>query len=157
GDHINEIQFKIIPIRNDKAIFNTLEIPLNPMVGVIGVAPEYGEISCDTPGAHGGNMDNKMITDGASLYFPVYVEGALFSLGDLHAAMGDGEISYSGIDIPGVVTVTLEVIKGVSLHHPLLENDSMVTTIASAETMEKAVKIAVEEMTNLITASSELP
>ncbi|MGF9798589.1 acetamidase/formamidase family protein [Brevibacillus agri] len=157
GHRIDAFQAKIIPIRNNKAIFNNLEIPLNPMIGVIGVAPEQGEISCGTPGAHGGNMDNKMITEGATVYFPVFVEGALFALGDLHAAMGDGEIGVSGIEIPGVVTVSLEVIKGISLRHPMLENDSVVTTIASALTLDEAVKMAVEEMVDRIAAVSGLP
>ncbi|MFY0542599.1 acetamidase/formamidase family protein [Brevibacillus sp. H7] len=157
GHRIEAFEAKIIPIRNNKAIFNHLEIPLNPMIGVIGVAPEQGEVSCGTPGAHGGNMDNKMITEGATVYFPVFVEGALFALGDLHAAMGDGEIGVSGIEIPGVVTVTLEVIKGTALRHPMLENDSVVTTIASAPTLDEAVKIAVEEMVDRIVAASGLP
>src|SRR5699024_10960083 len=55
GDQINEIEFKITPIRDNKALFNDIEIPLNPMVGVIGVAPEGEAIPCSTPGSHGGN------------------------------------------------------------------------------------------------------
>lgn len=156
GDKISEIEFKITPIRNNKAIFNSLEIPLNPMVGVIGVAPEQEDIPCSTPGPHGGNMDNKMIAEGATIYFPVFVEGALFSLGDLHAAMGDGEICYSGIEISGAVTVTIDVIKDTSLRQPLLENDNAVSTIASAPTMEEAVKITVEEMVDLIDKKSDM-
>ena len=62
------------------------------MIGVIGVAPEKDDINTGTPGTHGGNMDNTMITEGATLYFSVKVPGALFALGDVHAVMGDGEI-----------------------------------------------------------------
>lgn len=113
GHRISKMEAKIIPIMNGKAIFNEIEIPLNPMIGVIGVAPEGEGVNCGTPGPHGGNMDNKMITEGATLYFPVFVEGALFGLGDLHAAMGDGEISVSGIEVPGRVTITLDVLKEV--------------------------------------------
>ena len=78
-----------------------LSIPLNPMIGVIGVAPEGEPVNCGTPGSHGGNMDNTAITTGATLYFPVAVEGALFGCGDMHAAMGDGEISVSGAEVAG--------------------------------------------------------
>jgi len=77
------------------------------MIGVIGVAPENGQINCGTPGSHGGNMDTKLISEGAKLYLPVFVEGALFGLGDLHALMGDGEIGVSGVEVAGKVVVEL--------------------------------------------------
>lgn len=150
GHRMTEMEAKIIPIRNGKAIFNKIEIPLNPMIGVIGVAPEKDGINCGTPGSHGGNMDNKMVTEGATLYFPVFTEGALFGLGDFHAAMGDGEISVSGIEVPGKATITLEVLKGVKLKHPMLENDEAVTQIVSAETLDQACKLATEEMVDRV-------
>lgn len=100
---------------------------------------------------------NKMVAEGATLYFPVFAEGALFGLGDMHAAMGDGEISVSGIEIPGKATVTLEVIKGVQLSHPMLENEEVFTQIASAKTLDSAVRIATEEMINKIVEKSGLP
>ena len=119
GHRLQKLSAKPIAIRDGKAIFNEqLHIPLNPMIGVMGVAPAEGEVPCGTPGSHGGNMDNKLITEGATLYFPVFVKGALFGLGDLHAAMGDGEVCVSGIEIPGKVTVQLDVIKGFSIPNP---------------------------------------
>jgi amidase len=156
GGRIENFEVKIIPIRDGKAHFNEIEIPLNPMIGVIGVAPEEGEINCGTPGAHGGNMDNKMIAEGATLYFPVHAEGALFALGDLHAAMGDGEIGVSGIEIPAHVTVTLEVIKGHTLKHPFLENEESASTIVSALTLDEAVKESVHAMVDLLLPQSKL-
>lgn len=154
GHRIDEMEAKIIPVRNGKAIFDNIEIPLNPMIGVIGVAPEGDGVNCGTPGRHGGNMDNKMVRQGSTLYFPVFQEGALFGLGDFHAAMGDGEISVSGIEIPGKATVTLEVIKGEKLNHPMLENDEVVTQIVSAETLDAAAKQATEEMIDRIVAKT---
>lgn len=127
------------------------------MIGVIGVAPEGEGVNCGTPGAHGGNMDNKMVAEGATLYFPVFTEGALFGLGDLHAAMGDGEVSVSGVEVPGEVTVTLEVIKGEALAHPMLENDEVFTQIVSAETLDEAAKLAASEMIERVTKKSGLP
>lgn len=157
GHRITNMEAKIIPVRNGKAIFGQVEIPVNTMIGVIGVAPEGEGVNCGTPGNHGGNMDNKMVTEGATLYFPVFTEGALFGLGDFHAAMGDGEISVSGIEIPGKATVTLEVLKDVKLQHPMLENDEVFTQIVSAETLDQAIKVATEEMIDRIVEKSGLP
>lgn len=156
GHRITEMEAKIIPIVDGKAKFNDLNIPLNPMVGVIGVAPAGESVNCGTPGSHGGNMDNKMVAEGATLYFPVFTEGALFALGDCHAAMGDGEISISGIEIPANVTVTLEVLKGASLQHPMLENDEVFTQIVSAPTLDAACKEATEFMADLLVAKTGL-
>ncbi|WP_377890660.1 acetamidase/formamidase family protein [Alkalihalobacillus sp. R86527] len=150
GHRIEEMEAKIIPITKGKALFNNIELALNPMIGVIGVAPGGEGVSCGTPGAHGGNMDNKMVTEGATLYFHVAVEGALFGLGDFHAAMGDGEVSVSGIEVEGKATVTFEVVKGESVTQPMLENDEVVTQIASAETLDEAVKVATELMVDRI-------
>lgn len=157
GDRFDKMESKILPIKHDKVLFNDLELPINKMIGVIGVAPEGEGVNCGTPGAHGGNMDNKMVTEGATLYFPVFTEGALFGLGDFHAAMGDGEVSVSGIEVPGAATVTLEVIKGETLRHPLLENDEAFTQIVSADTLDEAAKEATREMIDRIVEKSGLP
>ena len=127
-----------------------LSIPLNPMIGVIGVAPEGEPVNCGTPGSHGGNMDNTAITTGATLYFPVAVEGALFGCGDMHAAMGDGEISVSGAEVAGWATVTLTALPDLHLSDPLIENDMHFGVIASAETLDAAADRAVHEMVDLL-------
>lgn len=157
GHRLKDFTVKIIPVKDGKAIFNKkLALPLNPMIGVIGVAPEGEAVNCGTPGAHGGNMDTKLITTGATLYFPVFQEGALFALGDLHAAMGDGEISVSGIEIPAKVKVTLDVIKGHSLNYPILENEEGIATLVSKELLDDAANIAVEEMIDLLQPQTDL-
>lgn len=157
GHRLEAMESKIIPIENAKAIFNEkLHLPLNPMIGVIGVAPEGEPVSCGTPGAHGGNMDTKHITKGATLYFPLFTEGALFALGDFHAAMGDGEVSVSGIEVPGRATVTLEVIKGIHSKYPLLTNNDGMSMLVSAMTLDEAVKIATEEMIDLLLPHTDL-
>jgi len=144
GHFIEEMSAKILPIRDDKIQFNKLLLPLNKMIGVIGVAPAGEGVNCGTPGAHGGNMDNKMVTEGATLYFPIAVEGALFGLGDFHAAMGDGEVSVSGVEVAGAATVKLEVLKSETIQQPLLENAESFSQIASATTLDEAAKIATE-------------
>ncbi|MCM3742132.1 acetamidase/formamidase family protein [Oceanobacillus luteolus] len=154
GDSIEKMEAKIMEIKDGKVHFNGVEAPLNTMVGVIGVAPEGEGVNSGTPGAHGGNMDNKMVKEGATLYFPVAAEGALFALGDLHAAMGDGEVSGSGVEIAGEVTVTLDVIKGEEIVQPMLENDEVFTQIASGETLDQAAKLATTLMIERIAEKS---
>lgn len=157
GHRQEEMASKIIPIEGNHAVFDEkLKIPLNKMIGVIGVAPEGEPVPCGTPGAHGGNMDTTLITEGATLYFPVFAEGALFALGDFHAAMGDGEIGVSGIEVPGKATVTLEVVKEGALRHPLLENADGITFLVSKPTLDEAAKAAVEEMADFLLTRTDL-
>ncbi|GKU81949.1 acetamidase/formamidase family protein [Niallia sp. NCCP-28] len=157
GHRISEFSVKEIYIKDNQAIFNEqVRIPLNPMIGVIGVAPKEGEISCGTPGDHGGNMDTILITDDATLYFPVFHQGALFSLGDVHAAMGDGEVGVSGVEIPAKVTVAFSVIKGSSIRTPIVKNKEGIAYLVSKETLDEAVNVAVEEMVDLICERSTL-
>lgn len=157
GHRIEKFEVKLISIKDNKAVFNEkIHLPLNPMIGVIGVAPEGEPVSCGIPGPHGGNMDTTLITTGATLYLPIFQQGALFALGDLHAAMGDGEIGVTGIEIPAKVTVTLSVIKGYELHYPLLENNNGITILVSKETLDEAANVAVEEMIDLLLPQTDL-
>ena len=157
GHRLEKMESKIIPIKDGQAVFNDqVRLPLNPMIGVIGVAPDGKPVPCGTPGAHGGNMDTKLITKGAVLYFPVFAEGALFALGDFHAAMGDGEVSVSGIEVPGRATVTFDLIKGVHPNYPILQNEEGLALLVSAMTLDEAVKIAVEETIDLLLPYTEL-
>lgn len=91
-------------------------------------------------------MDNKMVTEGATIYFPVAVDGALFAMGDLHAAMGDGEIGVSGLEIPAEVTVTLELIKEKAQTEPVLEDRDYWSVIVSRESLDQAASDATETM-----------
>lgn len=153
GDKLDKLYSKIVRIVDGQVIFDDkLKIPVRPMIGVIGVAPNGEGINCGTPGSHGGNMDNTMIEEGAVLYFPIFNDGAYFALGDLHAVMGDGEVGVSGIEVGAFVTVKLEVIKGLKLNNPLLENDSVFATIASEENIDKALNLAVHDFQELLSA-----
>ena len=150
GVDITENQIKKVPVKDDKAIFNQFELPLNPMIGVIGVAPENESVPCGTPGRHGGNMDNTKIAKGATLYLPVFHDGAYFGCGDVHACMGDGEIMVSGVEIGAVVSVRLTVLKGVSIDNPRLEDAENIYTIASSEDIEKAIYTATKDMCGIL-------
>lgn len=146
-----ELRTKKVPVRDGNIIFNGIKLPANPMVGVIGVAPEEGSVPCGFPGAHGGNMDCSKIVKGSRVYFPVNVEGALFQLGDLHASMGDGEICGAGVEIPGEVDIKFDLIKDLDLDWPILETDDMWYAIASDDSFEKALEYATHQICKLIT------
>jgi amidase len=158
GGRLRGLTSSVKAIENNEVVFDDkLRLPLNKMIGVIGTAPSEGEINCGTPGSHGGNMDNTMITEGSILYLPIFAEGALFALGDLHAVMGDGEIGVSGAEAAGEVYVKLDVIKGLKLQNPFLENKNFISTIASGETLDDAVNKAVNDMADILTERLNLP
>mgnify|MGYP003377016366 CR=1 FL=1 len=120
------------------------------MIGVIGVAPAGEKIPTGTPGHHGGNMDNNKITAGTVLYLPVFQPGALLAMGDLHACMGDGEICETGVEIAGTVTVTVEVLKNLTLPNPMLETKDTIYAIASELELKDAVKTAGDNMVDFV-------
>jgi amidase len=141
GEFFNEYKTKIIPIENNMAIFNDkIEIPVNPMIGVIGTAPQKGEIKTVTPGAHGGNLDCTKIIKGSTLYLPVFHDGGLISIGDLHAIMADGEIVICGLEIGGETTVKIDVIKNKSLPLPMVVDEKTLSIIFSAKTLDQAAE-----------------
>ena len=157
GSLVKEESVRRLKVENGKVHFNKkIVFDINPMIGVIGVAPENRSVNCGTPGNHGGNMDNKRITEGATLYFPVFHKGAIFSLGDVHAAMGDGEIMVSGVEIAADVKVRLSVIKSSSIETPMLENNDICGVIYSHEEIEKAVFHVVRIMNEIMQNKLEL-
>lgn len=130
--------------------FNGKKIPVEPMIGVIGVAPAEEGVITETPDAHGGNMDCRRIVKGAKILFPVAAEGALLAMGDLHALMGDGEVFLYGLETAGEVTVRVRVIKNAELTVPVLLEGGRVMTIASGETLEDATRLALSSMHELL-------
>lgn len=151
GDRFSDWATHFCKVEDDKVVWDErLSIPLAPMIGVIGVAPEGEPVNCGTPGKHGGNMDNTAIAAGATLYFPVAVDGALFGCGDMHAVMGDGEVSVSGAEVAGYATVTLTALPELSVPNPLIENDTHFGIIVSAESLDKASELAVQQMVDLL-------
>ncbi|MCC7449369.1 MAG: acetamidase/formamidase family protein [Anaerolineae bacterium] len=128
-----------------------LTIPLAPMVGCFGVAPADGQaISTATSAEHGGNMDYRGFAEGVDVYFPVFVPGALFFLGDGHAVQGDGEIVGTGIEISFDVQFTVNVIKGKQINWPRGENADEVFTVGNARPLDQALQHATTEMLRLL-------
>lgn len=151
GDRFSDWATHFCKVEDGKVVWDErLSIPLAPMIGVIGVAPEGEPVNCGTPGKHGGNMDNTAIAAGATLYFPVAADGALFGCGDMHAVMGDGEVSVSGAEVAGYATVTLTALPELSVPNPLIENDTHFGIIVSAESLDKAAELAVQQMVDLL-------
>lgn len=151
GDRFSDWATHFCKVEDGKVVWDDrLSIPVAPMIGVIGVAPEGEPVNCGTPGKHGGNMDNTAIAAGATLYFPVAVDGALFGCGDMHAVMGDGEVSVSGAEVAGYATVTLTALPELSVPNPLIENETHFGIIVSAESLDKAAELAVQQMVDLL-------
>lgn len=150
---VDENRTRTIGIKEGFSVFdNNIRLPIKPMVGTIGVAPAEGEIPSVHPGPHGGNMDNNEIRPGAKIYFPVFVDGALFSLGDVHANMGDGELPGAGVDICADVTVTFDILKGKHIKRPIIETEKAYVVTSNAPNFNEASRIATEEMIRLLQA-----
>jgi amidase len=151
GDRIAELTWQFLDIGNGAASWEGgPAVPLKPMIGVIGVAPAGDDVPCGTPGPHGGNMDTRLIGEGATLYLPVQVSGALLAAGDLHAAMGDGEVAVTGVEVAGVVTLRVTLRRDLRLSDPVVETDELVATIASAATLDEAAGLATHAMADLL-------
>lgn len=150
GNDVKESEVKKVKVEDGCALFDNFRIPVEPMIGVIGVAPEGESVPCGVPGNHGGNMDNAKIKKGAVLYLPVFHDGAYLSCGDCHAGMGDGEIMVTGVEIPAKISLRCEVIKGVSIAEPRLEDNEYIYTISSDVNIEKAIYSATKTMCEIL-------
>jgi acetamidase/formamidase len=139
------------------------ELALAPFFGVMGVAPppEFGTISSKEPRIHGGNLDNKELVAGSTLYLPVWVPGGLFSAGDGHGVQGDGEVCISALEMCLTGTFTLILHKGGGTARPLLtrpraETATHFITMGVNEDMDQAMKQAVREMIAFICSRTNL-
>jgi len=124
-----------------------VQFPLKPFLGCIGVAPANGEArSSIVPAEFGGNMDAPEVSPGNTLFLPVNVKGALFYFGDGHAAMGDGEVAGSAVEVPMRAKFRFELVKGKSTGWPRFENEHEIMTTGIYRPVDDAVRIAVVEM-----------
>jgi acetamidase/formamidase len=132
-----------------KSKIGKVEVPIRGFFGTIGTAP-YGKecISSLVPGTHGANMDFNEVVQGVTMWFPVFERGALFMLGDGHAAQGDGEIMGAAIETSFDVQFTVEVIKGKKINWPRLENDRYIMSIGSTRPLIDALRLACADLIN---------
>jgi amidase len=127
-----------------------IEYEMRPNVGALGVAPKEGSIPSVYPGDHGGNMDMKWICGGSIVQLPVWHPGALLFVGDCHQLQGDGELCGCVAETNGDVTLHVEVLKGKSINRPRVLTERRLMLVASAETLDEAVKIAVRDTVDML-------
>ena len=156
GDRVTEKTTRCIPVKGSFAYLGGVTVPVDPMIGVIGVAPANEPVDTETPGEHGGNMDMRHIRKGSTLYLPVQAPGALFAAGDVHAQMGDGEVGICGMECPAYVTVRLSVVKGKQETWPVLFDQGNIHVIASAKTLDEAGKLAADGMHDFLRTRVEM-
>jgi len=135
----------------------SVKIPLHPFLGCVGVAPADGEARSSTvPAEFGGNMDAPEASVGNTLYLPVNVPGALLFIGDGHAAMGDGEIAGSAIEVSMRVRLQVDVIKAKTIAWPRFENDEYIMAAGIYRPLDDALRIAFTELVHWIHERSGL-
>jgi acetamidase/formamidase len=152
---------KIIPLDEKRGVARFgqgIEIPLRPFFGSIGVAPPEvtGRISSGPPWIHGGNMDNKELVAGTTLFLPVHAPGALLLVGDGHAGQGNGEVDITAMETSLIGTFQLVVRKDIHLHWPRAETPSHYITMGFNEDLNEATKIAVREMIDFLVNEKHL-
>lgn len=160
-DDFHETRILHIPLdltRNVARLPWGAEIPLRPFFGVMGVAPPpaWRMVSSIQPRRHGGNIDNKELVAGTTLYLPIHTEGALFSVGDGHGAQGDGEVCVSAIETALTGTFRLTVRSDLSLRLPMAETPTHVITMAFDPDLNSAVRTALRDMLTLVTTRKGL-
>jgi acetamidase/formamidase len=126
---------------------HTIELPLDPMHGTVGLAPAAFEVrSTLVPDAHGGNMDTPELRAGTTLYLGVNVAGALFALGDGHARQGEGEVCGVAVECAMRTTLVVDLIKGVSTPWPRIESDTHLMSTGSARPLEDAYRVSQHDL-----------
>src|ERR1700733_11074409 len=154
-----KIYFYPIDKGSNTATFNALDskfsvkIPLHPFFGCIGVAPAGGEVRASVvPAEFGGNMDAPEVSVGNTLYLPVNVPGALLYMGDGHAAMGDGEVAGTAIEVPLKVRLRVRLIKGKAIEWPRFENEHEIMAAGIYRPVDDALRIAFTQLVSWIHA-----
>ena len=152
---------KIIPLNRKKMTAEFLPgivIPLKPFYGSIGIAPapELGRLSSNPPGRHAGNLDNRELVAGSTLYIPVFARGALFEIGDGHAAQGDGEVDQTAIETSLRGRLQLTVRKDMKLTWPRAETATDYISMATDPDLIIATKAAIQEMIDFLVAEKKL-
>ena len=154
-------RMKIIPLDKTRMIAKFapgIEIPLHPFFGSIGVAPpeNVGRIDSAPPWIHGGNLDNKELVAGTTLYLPVHAKGALLEIGDGHAGQGNGEVDITALETSLIGTFQLVVRKDMNLRWPRGETPTHYMTMGLHEDLTEATKMAIREMIDYLVTERHL-
>ena len=152
---------KVIPLDAKKMVAHFadgIEIPLHPFFGSMGIAPPEvtGRISSNPPWMHAGNIDNKEMVAGTTLYIPVQARGALFEVGDGHAGQGDGEVDVTALETSLIGTFQFVVRKDMHLRWPQAETPTHYITMGMHPDLTEATKMAVREMIDFLVSEKHL-
>jgi len=152
---------KIIPLDRQRMVASFapgIELPLHPFFGSMGVAPPeaYGRISSAPPGIHGGNMDNKELVAGTTLYLPVHAPGALFEIGDGHAGQGNGEVDITALETSLTGTLQFIVRKDLKVKYPRAETPTHYISMGFDDDLSEATRIAVRQMIEFLVDEKHL-
>ncbi len=137
----------VCPIRDRQILWSDeITIPYAPMLGCIGTAPSWGVPTTLPAGPHGGNMDILETAPGSTVHLPVWVDGGYLYLGDAHAAMGHGELSASGLEMPAVSVITVNLVKQKPIRTPRIETADEIMTVVGGCPAERATARAFAEL-----------
>ncbi|PKB82203.1 MAG: hypothetical protein BZY88_04895 [SAR202 cluster bacterium Io17-Chloro-G9] len=151
GDRIPEFRKAKVKITGQGVVFNDkITMPLRPMIGRIGLAPKDGPLASNEKGEFGGGMGNTQIAKGATVYLPVFHEGGLLTIGDCHAAMGDGEATASAVECALDATFRITIENDFTVSRPVVATKDEVMTTGEGATMEEASKGALNAMADLM-------
>ena len=146
-----EFRKKIVPIENNQIRYSDkITLPFAPNVSKIGLAPANGPQGSNASGAFGGQLSNSQLGPGATIYLPVFVAGGLLTIEDVHAKMGDGEIAGSAVEIAAEVTMRCGIAGELKLSLPLVVTPKEVLTMGEGETVEAAVRVALDDLVHLL-------
>ncbi len=134
-----------VEIIGDEMLYNGKKMPVYPMIGGMGTAG-FKEMTTGEVWENGGNIDSRLIKKNSKVLLPVFVEGALIAMGDVHAAMGDGEVFGKGVEIAADIEVTVRVRKDIKLQRPMIINPDLIATIATDPDVLKAKDLAIMDM-----------
>ncbi|HYL09582.1 MAG TPA: acetamidase/formamidase family protein [Candidatus Acidoferrales bacterium] len=154
-------RIKIIPLDRERMVAKFapgIEIPLRPFFGSMGVAPpeSYGRISSAPPGVHAGNMDNKELVAGTTLFLPVHARGALFEIGDGHAGQGDGEVDITALETSLVGKLQFILRKDLKIKYPRAETPTHYIAMGFDDDLSEATRIAVREAIDFLVTEKHL-
>jgi acetamidase/formamidase len=154
-------KMKIIPLDRRRMVAGFapgIDIPLHPFFGSMGVAPpeSFGRIDSAPPGLHAGNMDNKELVAGSTLFLPVHAKGALFEIGDGHAGQGNGEVDITALETSLTGTLQFVIHKGTNQKYPRAETPTHYISMGFHQELYEATKTAVREMIDFLAAEKHL-
>jgi len=151
GHQITAFRKTRVRITPHGVVFNgKITMPLRPMIGRLGLAPQDGPRGSNDRGVFGGSMANSQITTGATVYLPVFHAGGLLTIGDCHAAMGDGEATASAVECAVDATFRVNIEDRFTVRRPVVTTAAEVMTTGEGETMEVATAMAVQGMADLL-------